>query len=102
MGNFDYYMAYVNPSIVELKLESCPIDQILRAAKKVTPVDSIRVEFYSIGQRPIKSTLEEDLAESSKGTTVTLKVVNSTAFDVGDIIMVDGVKHHGSFAVACH
>ena len=91
MGNFDYYMAYVNPSIVELKLESCPIDQILRAAKKVTPVDSIRVEFYSIGQRPIKSTLEEDLAESSKGTTVTLKVVNSTAFDVGDIIMVDGV-----------
>lgn len=91
MGNFDYYMAYVNPTVVELKLESCPIDQILRAAKKITPVDSVRVEFYSIGQRPISSTLSEDVAASTNGNTVVLKVNNTTAFDLGDVIMVDGV-----------
>lgn len=91
MGNFDYYMTYVNPKVVELKLESCPIDQILRAARKITPVNSIRVEFYSIGQRPISSTLTEKVTATSNGNTVKLNVKNSTAFDMGDVIMVDGV-----------
>ena len=49
MGNWDYYVAHVNPTVVEMKLESCPIDQILRASKKMTPIDSVRVEYYSIG-----------------------------------------------------
>lgn len=91
MGNFDYYMAYVNPAIVELKLESCPIDQILRAAKKTTPVDSNRIEYYSIGQRKISSTLSEAVSEGKTGTTVVLKVANTDAFDVGDVIMVPDV-----------
>nr|WP_297658392.1 hypothetical protein [uncultured Prevotella sp.] len=91
MGNFDYYMAYVNPAIVELKLESCPIDQILRAAKKTTPVDSNRIEYYSIGQRKISSTLSEKVTAGTTGTTVVLKVANTDAFDVGDVIMVPDV-----------
>ena len=59
MGNWDYYVTYVNPTVVEMKLESCPIDQILRASKKMTPVYSQKVEYYSIGQRPILSKLTE-------------------------------------------
>lgn len=91
MGNFDYYMAYVNPKVVELKLESCPIDQILRAAKKITPVDGIRVEYYSIGQRPISSKLTKKVNATSNGAVVTLEVDDVTAFDRGDIIMVPDV-----------
>ncbi len=91
MGNFDYYMAYVNPRVVELRLESCPIDQILRAAKKITPVDSIKVEYYSIGQRPISGKLTKTIEETSNGAAITLEVDNVTAFDNGDIIMVEGV-----------
>ncbi len=91
MGNWDYYVTYVNPTVVEMKLESCPIDQILRAAKKMTPVNSVKVEFYSIGQRPIISKLTEKVSATTNGSTVTLKVENTTAFDNGDVIMVDGI-----------
>ena len=90
MGNWDYYVAYVNPTVVEMKLESCPIDQILRASKKMTPVDNNRVEYYSIGQRPIMSKLTAKVDKNSTGKSVTLQVENKSAFDTGDIIMVDG------------
>lgn len=74
MGNWDYYVAHVNPTVVEMKLESCPIDQILRASKRMTPVDSNRIEYYSIGQRPIKTKLTEKLAKTTSGGSVTFKV----------------------------
>lgn len=90
MGNWDYYVSYVNPTVVEMKLESCPIDQILRASKRMTPINSSKVEFYSIGQRPIMSKLLEEVKANTTGGTVTLKVENPSAFDNGDIIMVDG------------
>ena len=89
-GNWDYYVNYVNPTVVEMKLESCPVDQILRAARKMTPIRSVKVEYYSIGQRPVMSKLKEQVAANTSGGTVTLKVENTTAFDNGDIIMVDG------------
>lgn len=91
MGNFEYYMTYVNPRVVELKLESCPIDQILRAANKITPVDSIRVEYYSIGQRPISSKLSKKVEATSNGAAITLEVANTTAFDMGDVLMIPSV-----------
>lgn len=88
-GNWDYYVAHVNPTVVEMKLESCPIDQILRASKRMTPVDSNRIEYYSIGQRPIKTKLTEKLAKTTSGGSVTFKVENPTVFGIGDIIMVN-------------
>lgn len=91
MGNWDYYVAHVNPTVVEMKLESCPIDQILRASKRMTPIDSVRVEYYSIGQKPIMSTLTAKVDKQSTGNSVTFKVQNPTAFDNGDVILVDGI-----------
>ncbi len=91
LGNWDYYVAHVNPTVVEMKLESCPIDQILRASKKMTPIDSVRVEYYSIGQKPIMSKLTAAVSKQTSGNSVTFKVENATAFDNGDVIMVDGI-----------
>ena len=91
MGNWDYYVNYVNPTVVEMKLESCPIDQILRASKRMTPVKSVRIEYYSIGQRPIISKLTAKVTKTTNGSTVTLQVENPTAFDNGDVILVDGI-----------
>ena len=99
MNNWDYYVAHVNPTVVEMKLESCPIDQILRASKRMTPVDSNRIEYYSIGQRPIKTKLTEKVNKTTNGGSVTLKVENPTVFGVGDIIMVNsylGFKDNGT------
>ena len=91
MGNWDYYVAHVNPTVVEMKLESCPIDQILRASKKMTPIDSVRVEYYSIGQKPIMSKLTTQVNKQTNGNSVTFVVENPAAFDNGDVIMVDGI-----------
>lgn len=88
MNNWDYYVAHVNPTVVEMKLESCPIDQILRASKRMTPVDSNRIEYYSIGQRPIKTKLAAKLSKTSNGGSVKLTVENATVFGTGDIIMI--------------
>ena len=96
MGNWDFYVTYVNPTVVEMKLESCPIDQILRASKRMTPVYSQKVEYYSIGQRPILSKLTEKVSKTTNGSTVTFKVENPSAFDNGDVIMVDGIFGYNS------
>lgn len=91
MDNWDYYVAHVNPTVVEMKLESCPIDQILRASKRMTPIDSNIIYYYSIGQRPIKTKLIEKVAKTTSGGSVTFKVENPTVFGVGDIIMVNSM-----------
>ena len=89
MDNWDYYVAHVNPTVVEMKLESCPIDQILRASKRMTPIDNNIIYYYSIGQRPIKTKLTEKVAKTTSGGSVTFKVENPTVFGIGDIIMVN-------------
>lgn len=91
MDNWDYYVAHVNPTVVEMKLESCPIDQILRASKRMTPIDSNIIYYYSIGQRPIKTKLTEKVTKTTSGGSVTFKVENPTVFGIGDIIMVNGM-----------
>ena len=58
LQDFDYYQKQINKHIVEMKLESCPIDQILRSASKTNKSSDIRVQYYQIGQRPIMTTLD--------------------------------------------
>ena len=86
-GNFNINIAQVNKKIVEMKLESCPIDQILRASNKVNKTNSVRVQYYSIGQRPVSSTLVEAVEATNNGQAVTLTPANVSAFDQMDVIM---------------
>jgi len=89
-GDLDFYLKQVNKRIVEMKMESCPIDQILRAQARVNKSDSIRVEYYAVGQRPISSTLSAAVNSgnaTTSGAATTLSVTNPSAFDFMDIIM---------------
>lgn len=85
-GNMEFYLKEVNKRIVEMKMESCPIDQILRAQQRINRSNSIVVKYYAIGQRPISSTLKTETEEGT-GDLVTLDVANKAAFDTMDIIM---------------
>lgn len=88
--DLDFYLKQVNKRIVEMKMESCPIDQILRAQNRVNKSNSVRVEYYAVGQRPIASTLAETVNSgnaTSSGTATTIKVTNASAFDNMDVIM---------------
>ena len=87
LKDYDYYVKQINKHIVEMKLESCPIDQILRASSKTQKSKSIVVKYYEIGQRPIKTTLEEAISQTSDGVAHAVKPVNNTVFDFMDTII---------------
>lgn len=96
--DYDYYVKEINKRICEMKLESCPIDQILRSASRTNHSKSMVVKFYQIGQRPIKSTLSEAVEATTDGAAHTIKPVNNSAFDSMDTILfpdVMGYKEDG-------
>jgi hypothetical protein len=96
--DFDYYVTQINRHIVEMKLESCPVDQILRASSKTQKSKSVLVKYYEIGQRPIKSVLAEAITATSDGVSHTVKPENNSAFDFMDTIIfptVMGYKDDG-------
>ncbi len=87
MKDYDYYVKQINKHIVEMKLESCPIDQILRASTKTQKSKSIVVKYYEIGQRPIKTTLDEAITATNDGVAHSLKPLNNSVFDFMDTII---------------
>lgn len=86
-GNLEFYLKEVNKRIVEMKMESCPIDQILRAQERVNHTKSIVVKYYAIGQRPIASNTTEAVSATTTGDLVAVKPANKAAFDHMDVIM---------------
>lgn len=90
--DFDYYQAEINKAICEMKLESCPIDQILRSSARTRKASSMVIKYYRIGQRPIKTTLKEAVEATSGGTGTVIKATNNKAFDNMDVIMLPKVK----------
>ena len=87
LQDFDYYQKQINKHIVEMKLESCPIDQILRSASKTNKSSDIRVQYYQIGQRPIMTTLETAISATSSGNATAIDPVNNSCFDSMDTII---------------
>lgn len=99
LHDYDFYVTQINKHIVEMKLESCPIDQILRASQKTQKSKSIVVKYYEIGQRPIKTTLSEAITATSDGVAHAVKPVNNSVFDFQDTILfpeIMGYKADGT------
>lgn len=89
--DLDYYQKQINKHIVEMKLESCPVDQILRSSAKSQKSHSVIVKYYEIGQRPIRTVLNEAINATSNGTANAVKPLNNTCFDSDDTIMFPGI-----------
>lgn len=92
LQDFDYYQKQINKHIVEMKLESCPIDQILRSASKTNKSSDIRVQYYQIGQRPIMTTLDTAVSETSSGNATAIDPVNNSCFDSMDTIIFPEIQ----------
>lgn len=95
----DWYVKQINKRIVEMKLESCPIDQILRAATRSNHSTSMKVNYYQIGQRPIKSTLAEAITATTDGVSHVIKPADTSVFDSMDTILfpdIMGYKDDGT------
>lgn len=89
-GDVNFYSNDLNDKITKIRPMATPVDQISRYA---TPkqADSFVVEYYSIGTRPIKTTVKTT-TEASTGSSVVLPVDDPDMFTLDDTIRVVGVK----------
>lgn len=90
-GNPDYYAKEVDKRITRMRPMRTPIDQITRKAESISRVKSMIVKYYSIGTRPIKTTLVAE-APAMTGSSVVLQVADASLFSETDTVRVHNVK----------
>ncbi len=86
----EFYENDINDKITKIRPMATPVDQISRYATTKS-ASSFVVEYWSIGTRPIKTTVKETTVEST-GTSMVLKVEDPEMFTLDDTIRVVGVK----------
>lgn len=86
----EFYENDINDKITKIRPTATPVDQISRYATTKS-ANSFVVEYWSIGTRPIKTTVKEATVEST-GTSMVLKVEDPEMFTLDDTIRVVGVK----------
>lgn len=89
-GDIDYYSNEIDKKITKIRPMATPVDQISRYATSKKS-GSFVYEYYSIGTRPIKTTVKEVTTESTSSSMV-LKVEDPDMFTLDDTIRVVGVK----------
>lgn len=87
LNNPEFYVKQVNQKICEMKFTGTPIDQILRHASSHT-TNSIVVKFYSVGQKPLRTTLSAAVAGTATTQTISINVANPNVFGSMDTILV--------------
>lgn len=86
----EFYENDINDKITKIRPMATPVDQISRYATTKS-ASSFVVEYWSIGTRPIKTTVKEK-TNVSTGTSMVLKVEDAEMFTLDDTIRVVGVK----------
>lgn len=92
MDNYTYYRDQIDTTICEMRLESCPIDQILRSEKRTRKAISMIIKYYRIGQRPISTTLQSAVSATSNGMGNAITPENAKCFDNMDTILFPTVQ----------
>lgn len=87
----EFYSKDIDQRITKIRPMSTPVDQISRYAK-AQKSDSFEVKYYSVGTRPIKTTLTTALAAQTNGASVELIVDDQQMFTTDDTMRVVGVK----------
>lgn len=90
-GDPDFYAKQIDSKIIKIRPMATPIDQISRYAK-AKPSKSMEVKYYSVGTRPIKTTVKTQLEKQVSGESVKLEVKDAGMFTIDDTIRVVGVK----------
>lgn len=88
--NDEFYQKDVNDKITKIRPAATPLDQISRYANTKS-ADSFVVKYYSIGTRPIKTTVKTATSVST-GSSIVLEVEDPDMFTLDDTIRVVGVK----------
>ena len=86
----EYYTKEIDKRITKIRPMATPVDTISRYAKAIKS-GSFEVKYYSVGTRPVKTTVSETVTVADAESFV-LKVTDPSMFTVDDTIRVVGVK----------
>ncbi len=87
----EMYQKDIDERITRIRPMATPVDQIARYAA-VQHASSFEVKYYSVGTRPVKTTLSANVQPSESATSVALEVADPDMFTLDDTIRVVGVK----------
>lgn len=87
----DLYLSDIDKRITKIRPMATPIDQISRYSKTES-TKSMIVKYYSLGTKPIKTTLKTAITAQSSGLTCAIVPTDGSLFDIDDTIRVVGVK----------
>lgn len=91
-GDPEMYSKDIDQRITKIRPMATPIDQISRYGKYL-PSDSFVVKYYSVGTRPISTTLDTALTGATNAESQVLTgLADPTIFTLDDTIRVVGVK----------
>lgn len=87
----ELYLKDVDKKIIKVRPMSSPLTSI-SAYAKAEPCDSFICKFYTLGTRPIKTTLTTAVTAQNTGSSVALDAADNSIFTLDDTIRVVGVK----------
>ncbi|MCF0202152.1 MAG: hypothetical protein HUK08_02190, partial [Bacteroidaceae bacterium] len=86
----DFLLDAIDESVLKIKPMSTPIEQISRTGK-TRQINSEIAKYYSVGTRPIKTTLTVAVAKQTSGDRIQIQVADPNMFTADDTIRVVGV-----------
>lgn len=89
-GEEDFHVTDLDTKIMKIRPMSTPLEQITRG-KGGRHIDSLITKYYSVGTRPLYTTLSEATTAQASGDRVTIKVDDPNLFTEDDTIRVVGV-----------
>lgn len=88
----DLFMADVDERITKMRPMSTPVDQISRKAGRATKCDSMEVEYYSVGTRPIQGEVATAVSASENNDRFAVELVDDDMIDIQDTVRFVGVN----------
>ncbi len=89
-GDAEMYQKDIDERITRIRPMATPIDQISRFAN-TQKAKSFEVKYYSVGTRPVKTTLSSAVTASQSVSTA-IQVTDPDMFTLDDTIRVVGIK----------
>lgn len=90
-GDENFILKDVDQKIMKIRPMSTPVENISRGASSKT-IGSMIAKYYSIGTRPVRTTLTTAVTAQVAGESVVINVADGNMFTVDDTIRVVGVK----------
>ncbi|MDR0973795.1 MAG: DUF5309 domain-containing protein [Prevotellaceae bacterium] len=96
IGDDNFYVNEIDKRITKMRPMRTPIDQITRMAEIKRRSVSQTVEYYSVGTKPIKTSLSAAFEAQEDGLTATISVADPAMISLNDTIRVVGVKGYAA------